>query len=156
MAALAHRQKHSIKISIGDDVAFIPNIDELDQGAFDLIYDADLDEFSILLFGRSRRSTQCEVGPSTAVLVDPFDKTVVGFVLYNFTAAVAKYPYLAQGLQWATRLSGENIIEPVHPINQQRSRWEQSIMTVRSRIAGINVPLDVRDLVRSVEQGCFA
>jgi len=95
----------------------LPSLDSLDRRDIDVFYDADLDELSILFYGRTQPSYVDPVNDLLAVLRDIESETVVGVVFSRFLKRVIlDLPESRVFFDDATILTGDHALDPAsHP-----------------------------------------
>ncbi len=127
-----------------------PNPHTLDLGKVEMLYDADLDELTVLYYGKDRRHSLREIGPNAYALVDLANGQVVGIEAHNFVRKVIPHhPSLGIVLSHATILSEEpsQVSEPRDaPREEPMSRFREWLV---SRIAPPS--LEVREILGSLQ-----
>jgi len=99
----------------------IPPLESLDRQRIEVFYDADLDELSILFYGRKYPNYVDPINDVLAALRDTESDTVVGVVFSRFLKQVIRdVPESRVFLADATILSGDHALDPssngpVHP-----------------------------------------
>lgn len=127
-----------------------PNPNTLDLDKVEMLYDSDLDELTVLYYGKDRRHSLREIGPNAYALVDMANGQVVGIEAHNFVRKVVpQHPSLGAVLSHATIVSEEQSqdLEPRHVAGEDsRSRLREWL---KSRIAPPS--LEVRQILGSLQ-----
>lgn len=100
-----------------DDVAWTPQQPDpstLDARKMEFVFDADLDELTILYYGKERRHTVHPMMELTSVLIDPFTGEAVGAMYSHFLKTIVPGdPRTATVLMFAAILAGGQATEPI-------------------------------------------
>lgn len=138
MAAVTSPDEHG-------DISF-PDINSIDTKAVEVFYDVDLDELTVLYFGR--RHSLHEIGSNLYALVDMTTGDAVGFEIHQFVKkAIPQHPRLRNALSLATIL-GNAVNEQA--LNDESSTERSS--TIRAFLKGLVEPrsMQIREVLRSV------
>lgn len=150
MASLArHRNPHAGKTFP------LPDPNDIRSSKTEYIYDVDLDEFSILIYGRERRSTQNDLAENFATLLDPRSKEVVGYVFGDFSTWIERIPQFSAYLPKATKLVGDRIIPAGHVQTESPSFRERARTSFYAWFPTRSEAEDLRRALEKVEDMCL-
>lgn len=91
-----------------------PDPSTLDTSKMAFVFDPDLDELTVLYYGKERRHTVHPVTPLSSALIDPVTGEAVGIMYGQFLRTyVSRDPKIALVLMFAAILSGGQVSEPV-------------------------------------------
>lgn len=110
-----------------------PQVSSLDLKKVELFYDVDLDEFTVLFYGRKRRHLLRAISDNAYALVDPASEDLVGVEFHNFIKRyLPRDPSLGSAISIATILSDElgerheTDSPPAQaPLDQLYERWKR-------------------------------
>jgi hypothetical protein len=93
----------------------IPSYDDLDPEKIDVFFDVDLDELTILFFGREREHYVHPMNAVLSYLLDMETDEVVGISLNRFMRqVVSELPDSRVFLEDAAIITGDHLIPPMH------------------------------------------
>ncbi len=97
---------------LSEKVTF-PEFEDIDADAFEVILDVDLDELTVMFYGRNRRHTVRPRNAVLSVLEDPLTGAVLGVTLSRFWKQVlVEHPHMIVMVMAATVLAGDEIFAP--------------------------------------------
>jgi hypothetical protein len=111
----------------------IPDYDQLDPDAIEVFLDVDLDEFTILFYGRDREHVVHPMNDILSYLLDIETGDVVGISLARFGRQVLQeHPYLREDIPMATVLFGGFVghLSDLEP--RPTSTWGRVVHAVRA------------------------
>lgn len=90
-----------------------PEFEEIDEDAFEVLLDIDLDQLTVLFYGPERRYSVRPRNPVLSVLEDAKSGDVVGIAFDRFAKQVLiEHPQMILMAMAATVLAGDEIFEP--------------------------------------------
>lgn len=108
-----------------------PDVDSIDPSSFEIFLDLDLDQLTVLFYGRNRRYSANPRNDVLSVLEDPKTNEVLGIALDRFAQEVlVEHPEMLAMAAAATVLVGDDLIPPGEFL---RVAVEQTVM---ARFAG--------------------
>jgi hypothetical protein len=115
----------------------IPPYDRIDPAKLEIFFDVDLDEMTILFFGRDRAHYVHPINAVLHYLLDIETDEVVGLTLSRFMAqVVSDLPGSRIFLEDATIISGEHLIPPLHQVAPASSLGGRILAALRGLRAG--------------------
>lgn len=91
-----------------------PDPRTLDARRMEFVFDADLDELTILYYGKERRHSVHPMSALTSVLIDPFTGETVGAMYSQFLKTIVRDdPRTAMVLMFAAILAHGHLTEPI-------------------------------------------
>lgn len=98
--------------SMSDSIQF-PAFESIDPSSFEIFLDLDLDQLTVLFYGRNRRYTANPRNDVLSVLEDPGTNEVLGISLDRFAQQVlVEHPEMLAMAAAATVLVGDDLILP--------------------------------------------
>lgn len=95
------------------EIVNFPAFEDIDQDAFEVFLDVDLDQLTVMFFGRHRRHSVHPINRVLSTLEDPHTKAVLGVSFDRFAKQVlVEHPQMLSVAMAATVLAGDEIFAP--------------------------------------------
>jgi len=122
-----------------------PAFEQLDPSQIEVIYDFDLDELTLHLYGVDMRHTVVSLSDDASALVNRRTNELVGFIIHRFLRhAAVQEPELLAIMSFATVISGNDVVEPHLHGSEPAPGWRGRLHDALNALLG-RLPLKQRE-----------